>query len=188
MGIMMAVVAANYEQSSNFKVLATETINLFDNDVIEMVGSESFSSKSAQGHDYAGASQNSGMPGMNHLSNQMLGSMSSRGGYAVGSAQNAQGQGYARASGNSGMSGMNHNSNQKFRSTSSQGSYSMGSTERNTYMSNGAASERSMNTRSSSLSSGSQSKPMIRYVATEGGNSNTVFTQNSGSTGNNEYY
>merc|ERR1712060_801426 len=146
MGIMMAVVAANYEQSSNFKVLATETISLFDNDVIEMVGSESFSSKSAQGHDYAGASQNSGMPGMNHHSNQMLGSMSSR------------------------------------------GSYSMGSTERNTYMSNGAASERSMNTRSSSLSSGSQSKPMIRYVATEGGNSNTVFTQNSGSTGNNEYY
>merc|ERR1712203_829519 len=108
----MAVAAGNFEQS-NFKVLATETINLFDNDVIEMVGSESFSSESAQGHDYAGDSQNSGMSGMNLHSNQMLGSMSSRGGYSVGSAQNTQGQGYARVSGNSGMSGMNHNSNQK---------------------------------------------------------------------------
>merc|ERR1719382_191631 len=114
--------------------------------------------------------------------------MSAVGGYAVGDAQNTQGQSYARASGTSGMSGVNHNSNQILRSTSSQGSYTTGSTARNMYTSIGAASERSMNMRSSSQSSGSQSKPMIRYVATEGGNSNTVFTQNSGSTGNNGYY
>merc|ERR1719346_230538 len=184
--IMMAVTAANYEQSSNgnFKVLATETINLFDNDVIEVVGSESFSHGSAQGQDYAGGSVDSGMSGMNHHSNQMLGSMPSHDSYVVGSALNTQSLSHARASGNSGM---NYNSNQIF-STSSDGSYTTGSTERNMYTSNGAVSQRSMNMRSSSQSSGQLSKPMIRYVATEGGNSNTVFTQNSGNTGNNGYY
>merc|ERR1719367_855833 len=95
----------------------------------------------------------------------------------------AQGQDYAEASLNSGVS---HHSNQ-ILSTSSQGSYTTGSTERNTYSSIGGASQRSMDMRSNSQSSGAQSKPMIRYVATEGGNSNTVFTQNSGSTGNNGY-
>merc|ERR1719449_515598 len=106
--------------------------------------------------------------------------MSSQGRHAVGSAQNAQHQSFARASGNSGI---NHNSNQ-ILSTSSQDSYTTGSTERNMFTSNGAASQRSINTRSSSQSSGSQSKPMILYVATEEGNSNsnTVFTKNSGST------
>merc|ERR1712025_514533 len=122
----------------------------------------------------------------NHHSNQVLGSMRSHGSYAVGSVLNAQGLSHARASGNSGVSRMKHNSNQIF-STSSQSSYTTGSMERNMFTSNGAAS-RSMNTRSSSQSSGPQSKPMIRYVATEGGNSNTVFTQNSGNTGNAGYY
>merc|ERR1712025_716986 len=139
---MIAVTAAYYEQSSNgnSKVLATETINLFDNDVIEMGSSESFSHGSAQGQDYAGGSIGSGMSGMNHHSNQMSGSMPSHGSYAVGSVQNAQGLSRARASGNSGMSGMNHNSNQIF-GTSSQRSYTTGSTERNMFTSNGAASQ-----------------------------------------------
>jgi len=49
---------------------------------------------------------NSGMSGMNHHSNQMLGAMSSSGGYS---------------SGNSGMSGMSHHSNQMSGSMSISG-------------------------------------------------------------------
>merc|ERR1712098_655841 len=58
--------------SSNFKVLATETIDLFDNDVIEV--------------DYSRDSGSSAMSSMNH-SNQMLGSMTSQGSYGTGSVQ-----------------------------------------------------------------------------------------------------
>merc|ERR1719334_2673913 len=68
---IMMVASANYEQSSssNSRVLATETIDLFDN-VIEA--------------DYA---RGSGSSGMNHHSNLMLGSMSSQGSYSTGSIQ-----------------------------------------------------------------------------------------------------
>merc|ERR1712126_493950 len=71
---IMMVASANYEQSSssNFKVLATETIDLFDNDVIEV--------------DYSRDSGSSGMSSMNHP-NQMLGSMTSQGSYSTGSVQ-----------------------------------------------------------------------------------------------------
>merc|ERR1719312_1049011 len=95
------------------------------------------------------------------------------------------------ASGNSGMSGMNHHSNQMLGGTSS-GGYSSGSAQRNMHSSTGTGSQRSINMRSSSLSSGSQSVPEIEYQDildtleefSEAGQSNTVF-QNHGSAGNN---
>merc|ERR1712060_465782 len=74
----------------------------------------------------------------------------------------------------SGNSGMNH--------------YSSGSAQRNMHPSTGTGSQRSLNMRSSSLSSGSQSVPEIGYLEEEFSeveNSNTVFIQNHGSTGNN---
>merc|ERR1719373_1319424 len=50
----------------------------------------------------------------------------------------------------------------------------------------GTGSQRSLNMRSSSISSGSQSVPEIGYLeVTEVDNSNTVFIQNHGSVGNN---
>merc|ERR1719347_469792 len=109
--------------------------------------------------------------GMRHQSNQMLGSISSSGSYG---------------SGNSGMSGMNHGSNQMLGSTSS-GRYGSGSAQRNMHQSTGTGSQRSMNMRSSSLSSGSQPIPEIGYLEeiSEADNSNTVFIQNHGSAGNN---
>merc|ERR1719308_3576 len=113
---------------------------------------------------------------MSHQSNQISGSMSSSGSYA---------------SGNSGMSGMNHHSNQMFGSTS--GGHSSGSAQRNMHSSIGAESLRSINMRSSSLSSGSQSVPEIEYhdiletleEFSVADNSNTAFIQNHGSAGNN---
>merc|ERR1711862_1067730 len=54
--------------------------------------------------------------------------------------------------------------------------------------SSGTGSQRSMNLRSSSIGSGSQSVPEIGYLEeeiSEVDNSNTVFIQNHGSTGNN---
>merc|ERR1719436_1355283 len=118
--------------------------------------------------DYAGG--NSGTSGMSHQSNQMSGSTSSSGSYA------------------SGNSGMNHHPNQMLGSVS--GGYSLGSAQRNMLQSTGTGSQRSMNLRSSSLSSGSrsQSVPEIGYLEeeiSEVDNSNTVFIQNHGSTGNN---
>merc|ERR1719422_2516681 len=110
------------------------------------------------------------MSGMNH-SNQMSGRMSSGD--------------YDR--GNSGMSGMNHHSNQMLGSMSS-GGYSSGSAQSNMHHSTGTGSQRSISMRSSSLSSGSQSVPEIGYLEeefSEADNSNTVFIQNHGSTGNN---
>merc|ERR1719373_796013 len=101
---------------------------------------------------------------MSHQSNQMLGSMSSSGSYG---------------SGNSGMPGMNHGSNQMLVSTSS-GRYGSGSAQRNMHQSTGTGSQRSMNMRSSSLSSGSQPVPEIGYLEeeiSEADNSNTVFIQ-----------
>merc|ERR1719190_352846 len=92
------------------------------------------------------SSGNSAMSGINHPSNQISGSMSS-GSYAIG---------------NSGMSGMNHHSNQMLGGTSS-GGYSSGSAQRNLHSSAGTGSRRSINMRSSSLSSGSQSVPEIEY-------------------------
>merc|ERR1712060_156277 len=74
----------------------------------------------------------------------------------------------------SGNSGMNH--------------YSSGSAQRNMHPSTGTGSQRSLNMRSSSLSSGSQSVPEIGYLEEEFSeveNSNTVFIQNHGSAGNN---
>merc|ERR1712060_404899 len=70
------------------------------------------------------------------------------------------------------------------------GGYSSGSAQRNMLQSSGTGSQRSMNLRSSSLSSGSrsQSVPEIGYLEeeiSEVDNSNTVFIQNHGSTGNN---
>merc|ERR1719328_29120 len=96
--------------------------------------------------DYARG--NSGMSGMNHQSNQMIGSMSSSGNYG---------------SGNSGVTGMNHGSNQMLGSMSS-GGYASGSSQRNIHQSTGTGSQRSMNMRSSSPSSGSQSIPEIGYL------------------------
>merc|ERR1719209_2614370 len=142
---------------------------------------------------------NSGMSGMNHHSNQMLGGMSSSGGYS---------------SGNSGMSGMNHHSNQISGSMSSgdyargnsgmsgtnqmlggtsSGGYSSGSAQRNMHSSTGTGIRKSNNMRSSSLSSGSQSVPEIEYQDiletleefSEVDQRNTVFIQNHGSAGNN---
>merc|ERR1719167_1310651 len=99
----MMVASANYDQSSSSisKVLATETINLFDNDVFE--------------EDYARVSGTSGMSGMNHHSNLMVGSMSSQGRYGMGSFQSNIQQS-SHAGGSSGM-------NQMVGSMSSQGSY-----------------------------------------------------------------
>merc|ERR1712126_3072 len=113
--------------------------------------------------DYARG--NSGMSGINHQSNQILGSMSSSGNYG---------------SGNSGMSGINHGSNLMLGSMSS-GGYASGSARRNMHKSTGTGSPRNMNMRSSSLSSGSQSFPEIGYLEeemSEVDNSNTVFIQN----------
>merc|ERR1712060_931672 len=70
----------------------------------------------------------------------------------------------------------------------SSGGYSSGSAQRNMHSSTGLGSLRSNNMRSSSLSSGSQSVPEIGYLEeelSEADNSNTVFIQNHGSTGNN---
>merc|ERR1719153_212180 len=118
---------------------------------------------------------NSGVSGMSHQSNQLSGSMSS-GNYA---------------SGSSGMSGMSHQSNEISGSYASGNSgmnhYSSGSAQRNMHSSTGTGSQRSINMRSSSLSSGSQSVPEIGYLEeiSEVDNSNTVFIQNHGSTSNN---
>merc|ERR1712060_967385 len=92
------------------------------------------------------------------------------------------------AGGHGGNSGMNHHPNQMLGSVS--GGYSSGSAQRNMLQSSGTGSQRSMNLRSSSLSSGSrsQSVPEIGYLEeeiSEVDNSNTVFIQNHGSTGNN---
>merc|ERR1719323_2833395 len=103
---------------------------------------------------------------MNHLSDQMSGSMSSGD--------------YAR--GNSGMSGMNHGSNQILGSMSSAG-YASGSSQRNMHQSTGTGIQRGMDMLSRSLSSGSQSIPEIGFLEeiSEADNSNTVFIQNHGS-------
>merc|ERR1712060_1026280 len=122
------------------------------------------------------ASGNSGMSGMNRHANQISGSMSS-GDYVRGS---------------SGMSGMSHQSNEMSGSyvsgNSGMNHYSSGSAQRNMHPSTGTGSQRSLNMRSSSLSSGSQSVPEIGYLEEEFSeveNSNTVFIQNHGSAGNN---
>merc|ERR1711862_575175 len=78
-----------------------------------------------------------------------------------------------------GNSGMNHRSS--------------GSAQSNMHSSTGTGSQRSINMRSSSLSSGSQSVPEIEYQDildtleefSEVDQSNTVFIQNHGSAGNN---
>merc|ERR1712060_128997 len=123
-----------------------------------------------------------GMSGMNHHSNQMSGSMSS-GDYARGNSGMSSGD-YARGnsgmghqsnqisgsmsssgsydSGNSDMSGMKHHSNHMLGSISS-GVYSSGSAQRNMHSSTGTGRQ-SINMRSSSPSSGSQSAPEIEYL------------------------
>merc|ERR1711862_133066 len=89
-------------------------------------------------------------------------------------------------------SGMSHQSNEISGSYASGNSgmnqYSSGSALRNMHSSTGTGSQRSINMRSSSLSSGSQSVPEIGYLEEEFSeveNSNTVFIQNHGSAGNN---
>merc|ERR1712212_473751 len=69
----------------------------------------------------------------------------------------------------------------------SSGGYSSGSAQRNMHSSTGTGIRRSINMRSSSLSSGSQSVPEIGYLEeiSEADNSNTVFIQNHGSASNN---
>merc|ERR1719422_2894337 len=70
----------------------------------------------------------------------------------------------------------------------SSGGYASGSAQRNMHQSTGTGSLGSMNMRSSSMSSGSQSIPEIGYLEeefSEPDNSNTVFIQNHGSAGNN---
>merc|ERR1712126_697632 len=70
----------------------------------------------------------------------------------------------------------------------SSGGYSSGSAQRNMHRRTGTGSQRSINMRSSSLSSESQSVPEIGYLEeefSEADNSNTIFIQNHGSTGNN---
>merc|ERR1719153_288590 len=97
---------------------------------------------------------------------------------------------YAR--GNSGLSGMNHHSNQMLGSISS-GGYSSGNAQSNMHSSTGTGSHRSINMRSSSLSSGSPSVPEIEYQDildtleefSEADQSNSVYNQNHGSAGNN---
>merc|ERR1719495_2635831 len=116
--------------------------------------------------DYARG--NSRMSGISHQSNQISGIISSSGSYS------------------SGNSGMNHHSNQMLGSISS-GGYSSGSAQRNMHQGTGAGSQRNINMRSSSISSGSQSIPEIEYLEeeiSEADNSNTVFIQKHGSTGN----
>jgi len=172
--IMMVASAYEQSSSSNSKVtwspkLATETIDLFDNDVSEV--------------DYAHGSGSSGTSGMSHHSNQMLGSMSSQGNYGMGSVQSNIQQS-SRMSGSSGMSGMNHHSNQ-MAGAMSQGSYSSGSAHRNLQPSRRMSMPRSSQFKSASL--GSQSKPTIGYLEpefTEADNSNTVFIQHHGSVSN----
>merc|ERR1712025_1529296 len=69
----------------------------------------------------------------------------------------------------------------------SLGGYASGSAQRNMHQSTGTGSQ-SVNMRSGSLSSGSQSIPEIGYLEeefSEVDNSNTVFIQNHGSAGNN---
>jgi len=164
---IMMVASANYEQSSssNFKVLATETIDLFDNDVIEV--------------DYSRDSGSSGLSNMNHP-NQMLGSMTtSQGSYGTGSVQSNI-QRSSRTSGSSGMS-------QVVGGMSSYGTYSTGNVQRNLPQS----SQRMSMPRTSqfkSASSVSESKPKIGFLDsefTEAGNSNTVFIQHHGSAASN---
>merc|ERR1719430_829378 len=102
--------------------------------------------------------------GMSHQSNQMSGSMSASGSYA------------------SGNSGINPHSNQMLGSIS--GGYSSGSAQRNMHPSTGTGSQRIINMRSSSPSSGSLSVPEIGYLEeefSEVDNSNTVFISNHGS-------
>jgi len=90
------------------------------------------------------------------------------------------------------LSGMNHHSNQMLGSISS-GGYSSGSAQSNMHSSTGTGSQRSINMRGSSLSSGSQSVPEIEYSDildtleefSEADASNTVFIQNHGSASNN---
>merc|ERR1712133_97782 len=96
--------------------------------------------------DYARG--NSGMSGMKHQSNQILGSMSSSGNYG---------------SGNSGMSGMNHGSNQ-MQGRISSGGYASGNSQRNIHQITGTEIQRGMNMLSSSLSSRSQSVPEIGFL------------------------
>merc|ERR1719167_1826130 len=164
------VASANYEQSSssNSRMLASETIDLFDNDAIEV--------------DYG---RLSGSSGMNHHSNQMLRGMSSQGNYGMASVQSNIQQSN-RMSGSSGMSGMNHHSN-LMDGGMSQGSYSSGSAQRHIQQS----SQRTMSmprTSVKSASSGSQSKPTIGFLEpefSEADNSNTVFIQHHGSAASN---
>merc|ERR1719394_2045258 len=81
---------------------------------------------------------------------------------------------------------MNQHTNQMLGSMSS-GGYSSGSAQRNMHQSTGTGSQRSI-MRSRSLSSGSQPVPEIGYLEeefSEADNSNTVFIQKHGSTGNN---
>jgi len=163
---VVAVATAYYEQSTE----TNSGISGMNHHSNQMSGSLSSSDSYSSG--------NSDMSGMNHQSNQMLGSMSS-GNYG---------------SGNSGMSGMSHGSSQ-IQGSMSTGGYASGSARRNMHQSTGAGSRRSMNIRSSSLSSGSQSNPEIDYqelisllneeVISEADNSNTMYIQNQGSAGNN---
>jgi len=170
---IIMVASANYEQSSssNPRMLATETIDLFD-DAIEV--------------DYGRLSGSSGMSGMNHHSNQMLGSMSSQGNYGMGSVQSNIQQSN-RMSGSSGMSGMNHHSNLMVGGMS-QGSYSSGSAQRNVQQSSQRRMSMPRTSQFKSASSGSQSKPTIGYLEpefSEADNSNTVFIQHRGSAASN---
>jgi len=177
---IMMVASANYEpsSSSNSKVLATETEELYG-DLLEIMDSND----AIQG-DYARVSGSSGMSGMNRHSNEMLGSMSSQSSYGTGSVQSNIHQS-SRAGGSSVMSGMNHQPNHMFGSMSSQGSYSTGNTQR-------SIQQRRMSmprtSQFKSASSGSQTNPTIRYLEpefTEADNSNTMFIQNHGSAASN---
>jgi len=168
------VASANYEQSSssNSRMLATETIDLFDNDAIEA--------------DYERLSGSSGMSGMNHHSKQMLGGMSSQGNYGMGSVQSNIQQSNSM-SGSSGMSGMNHHSN-LMDGGMSQGSYSSGSAQRHIQQSSQRRMSMPRTSQFKSASSGSQSKPTIGYLEpefSEADNSNTVFIQHHGSAASN---
>merc|ERR1719334_1158793 len=176
----MMVASANYEQSSssNSKVLATETEELYG-DLLEIMDS----TDAIQG-DYARVSGSSGMSVMNFHSNEMLGSMSSQSSYGTGSVQSNIHQS-SRAGGSSVMSGMNHQANHMFGSMSSQGSYSTGNSQR-------SIQQRRMSmprtSQFKSASSGSQTNPTIRYLEpefTEADNSNTMFIQNHGSASSN---
>merc|ERR1712112_729895 len=70
----------------------------------------------------------------------------------------------------------------------SSGGHASGSAHSNIQQSIGTGSQRSINIRSSSLSSGSQPIPEIGYLEeeiSEADNSNTVFIEHHGSVGNN---